>query len=92
MNDPIDRLAITDGDFRRATALLIHYVNNDRDGITAVIEEAEAADRMRALVWCLPGVVTGIQAGWTAEAVGPVLHAYAAAFADREHGLDGGRL
>ncbi len=84
MNDPIDRLAITDGDFRRATALLIHYVNNDRDGITAVIEEAEAADRMRALVWCLPGVVTGIQDGWTPERAVPVLQVFAATFAARE--------
>ncbi len=81
---PSDRDAITDGDYRRATALLLHYVNNDRDGIMAVIEEAEAAERMRGLVWCLPAVVTGIQDGWTPERAVPVLQLFAATFAARE--------
>lgn len=85
MNDHlIDRDAITDGDYRRATALLSHYVNNDRDGIMAVIEEAEAGGRMRALVWCLPAIVTGIQDGWTPERAVPILQMFAATFAARE--------
>ncbi len=85
MNDHlIDRDAITDGDYRRATALLTHYLRNDRAGVMAVIEEAEAGGRMRALVWCLPAIVTGIQDGRTPERAVPVLQAFSAAFAARE--------
>lgn len=85
MNDHlIDRDAITDGDYRRATALLTHYLRNDRAGVMAVIEEAEAGGRMRGLVWCLPAIVTGIQDGWTPERAVPVLQAFSAAFAARE--------
>lgn len=85
MNDAdVPRDAITDGDLRRAAALLTHYTNNDRAGVLAVIEEAEAGDRMRALAWALPAIVTGIQDGWTAANAVPVLRAFAAKFAERE--------
>jgi hypothetical protein len=83
MTDP-QPIDIGYGDFRRATALLTHYVSNDRAGVMAVIEEAEDADRMRALVWALPAVMTGIQDGWTADAVAPVLRAVVTHFAQGE--------
>ncbi len=79
--DPRD--TITDGDFRRATALLTHYVTNDNPGVLAVIEEAEAADRMRGLVWGLTGVFIGLSPSWNAQSV-PVLREFVRVFAERE--------
>jgi len=78
------REQITDADFRRAAALLAHYTRNDRAGVDVVIDEAEEAGQMRALCWCLPAVITGLQDGWDATTATEVLSAFASAFAIRE--------
>ncbi len=82
------REQILDGDFRRAAALLAHYTRNDRAGVDAVIDEAEEAGQMRALCWCLPAVITGLQDGWDALSATEVLSAFASAFAVREAACD----
>jgi len=76
--------APTDTDFRRAAALLTHYVGDCAEGVDAVLDDAEQDGALRQLAWCLPAVITSLQDGWDADVVAAVLRSTTAVWAQRE--------
>lgn len=72
-------------DMRRANALFAHYSANDRDGVAAIIDEAETIGRLYPLIWCMCASVATLAPSWHTETGTEVLRAFTAAWAGREH-------
>lgn len=74
-----------DADMRRASALLAHYVAKDRDGVNAVLDEAEQLGRLRPLASAEAAVIASLQNGWEDQRGAAVLRRVAQGFAAKEH-------
>lgn len=73
------------GDMRRAAALLAHHAGNDHDGVDAVLDEAEAAGRLRSMAYVLPSVFGAVQPSWHSDATATVMRNLTESFSVREH-------